>query len=329
MRSLREYLEMVKRFLVVGDNHMDSKTPASRLDNYMEATLMELRETLRIAKAGKCDYYILLGDVFNRIEVGGECRNRALEILASDDGDPWPFEKYVVVGNHDIAHDPDKLEKSALQTLISAGVVKYSDTIDSLPVRFFHFRPFLDKDLNEGCLTRYDDKIMFLHASIVDKPLMFDHVLFSDLKIHDDTRLLFSGHIHRKMESVNKNGVRFINPGSLGRPEISSDYEKGRVSVIMLQYDFSSDEYQTKTFDLKYSAPYDVIFDLDRSKQKRTENKNTELFIEAITNTSVNDNISSNISDDLITFAKSRNVEKEVMEMAKKTIETIKTGGEL
>lgn len=319
---------MIKRFLIVGDNHMDSKTPTSRLDNYMEATLMELTETLRIAKAGKCDYYILLGDVFNRLEVGGECRNRALEILASDDGTPWPFEKYVVVGNHDIAHDPAKLEKSALQTLISAGVVKQVDVLDDLPVRFFHFQPFLDRELNDGMLLRYNEKIMFMHASIVDRPTMFEHVLFSDLVVHRDTRLIFSGHIHRKMEAA-KDNVRFINPGSLGRPEISSDYEKGKVGVILLQYDFDTDEYSTRNFELKYSAPYDVVFDLDRNRQKKSEDKNTELFLDAITNTSVESHISSNISEDLVVFAQNRNVDKSVIAMAKNAIEIFKTGGEL
>ena len=58
---------MIKRFLIIGDNHLDSKTPLSRLDNYMETCLQELLETLQIAKANKVDYYILLGDIFNRI----------------------------------------------------------------------------------------------------------------------------------------------------------------------------------------------------------------------------------------------------------------------
>ena len=84
---------MKKRFLIIGDNHLDSKTPQSRLDNYMLAGLSELEETLKIARAAQVDYYILLGDVFHRIDVGGECRNRALEILSKDEsGKSWGFE---------------------------------------------------------------------------------------------------------------------------------------------------------------------------------------------------------------------------------------------
>lgn len=327
MRILRECVAVIKRFLVVGDNHLDSKSPSSRLDNYMEAGLMELKETLKIAKATNCDYYILLGDLFHRIDVGGECRNRAIEILASDEGEPWPFEKYLIIGNHDIAHDPEKMIKSPAQSLVSAGILKCVDAIPGL-IRFKHFTPTLDQELRDGALETHDEKIICLHASITDKPLIFDHVLFEDLKVNPKTKLLFSGHIHRKMEAE-KDGVKFFNPGSVGRPEISSDFEKNKVSVLLCQFDFDTDDYKTKTVELKYSLPYDVIFDLDANKKKKIENKNTELFIDEITNVSMESEISSDIIEDLILFAKKGNISKDVSEMAVQTVNIIKAGGEL
>ena len=321
---------MKKRFLIIGDNHLDSKTPQSRLDNYMLAGLSELEETLKIARAAQVDYYILLGDVFHRIDVGGECRNRALEILSKDEsGKSWGFEKYLVVGNHDIAHDPDKLHKSALQTLISAGVVKCEDSIEGLPIKFFHFTPSLNKELNEGVLEQHDEEIMFLHASISDKPMIFEHVLFSDLKINKNTKVLFSGHIHRKMEAVNKDGVSFYNPGSLGRPEISIDYEKNNVSVMLMDYDFDLKTHKTKTINLKYSLPYDVVFDLDKNNKRKLENKNTELFIKAITDVTLSDNTTGNLSDDLLSFANDKKIPIEIVNIAIDTINIVKTGGEL
>jgi DNA repair exonuclease SbcCD nuclease subunit len=315
------------RFLFVGDNHLDSRTPTSRLDNYMESGLAELEETLKIAKATKCDYYVLAGDLFNRIDVGGECRNRAIKILASDNGEPWPFKKHLTIGNHDIAHDPDKMEKSAAQSLVSAGILECVDSVEGI-MRFFHFRPSLDQELRDGLLTKYDEKIMFLHASITDKPLMFDHVLFKDLEVNPKTKLLLSGHIHRRMEA-DKPGVKFLNPGSLGRPEISSDYEKNKVSVLLVEYDLSTDEYKTKTIELRSSLPYDVVFDVDANKKKKIENKNTELFIDAITNVSMDNSITSNITEDLLAFAKKANIAENVSDMAIKTVKIIKSGGEL
>ncbi len=322
---MRRRLEMKKKFLIVGDNHLDSRTPKSRLDNYMESSLMELKETLLIAKAAEVDYYIMLGDIFERIEVGGICRNRALEILLSDDGEPWPFEKYVVVGNHDIGHNPSNLNKSALETLIAANALRRVDEISDLGIRFLHFRPDLDDDLRAGFLSDIDSKILFCHASIVDQPSRFEHVLFSDLVVHENTKLIVSGHIHHPMESVSKTGVKFFNPGSLGRSKIDETHHP---RVILLQYDYETDDIKHKYLMLKRALSSDIIFDLDKNNQRKFENKNTELFIEAITNVSITDSISSDLIQDLEVYAEKAKVEKEIINMAKTAINLTKTGGE-
>ena len=80
---------------------------------------------------------------------------------------------------------------------------------------------------------------------------------------------------------------------------------------------------------MKSSLPYDVIFDVDSSKAKKSENKNTQKFLEAITSGSVADKISGNIADDLILFAENRNISKEVTDMAVMAINIIQSGGEL
>jgi DNA repair exonuclease SbcCD nuclease subunit len=316
---------MKKRFLIVGDNHLDSQTPQSRLDNYMESSLMELSETLKIAKAVKADYYILLGDVFNRIEVGGACRNRAVEILASNDGEPWPFKKYVCVGNHDIAHNPSYIGKSALQTLLSAGVLECVDFIEEADVRFLHFTPDLDERLRKGELMNYFNKIYFCHASIVNKPSRFEHVLFSDLIWRDTTKIICSGHIHSPMEATSECGVKFFNPGSIGRTKIEESHAP---QVLLIEYDYDTDKFAYKYFKLKNSLNYDVVFDLDKSKQRKTDNKNTEMFIKSVTNITVGDTVSSDIEVDFRTFAKNKNVkDKDIIEAVVDTINLIKTGG--
>jgi len=38
----------------------------------------------------------------------------------------------------------------------------------------------------------------------------------------------FDQNIHKKM-TAEKDGVKFFNPGSVGRPEISADYEKNKI----------------------------------------------------------------------------------------------------
>jgi DNA repair exonuclease SbcCD nuclease subunit len=316
---------MKKRFLVVGDNHIDNKTPMYRVDNYLQTCIEELRETLLMAEAIKADYYILLGDVFNRIEVSGECRNKVIKTLSSNEGVPWNFKKYCVVGNHDIAHNPDYLEKSALTSLLYGGDIKCIDKLPDLPVRFFHFEPDLDEKLRKGLLEDFEEKIIFLHASIVDKPTRFEHVLFNDLRLNEGTKLIVSGHIHGQMET-SKNDVKFVNPGSLGRTEVS---EKHQPHVLIFDYDFISDKFEYKFLKLKNSLPYDLIFDIEKSTQKKEEDKNTEEFIKAVTDVDFSDNLTGNLENDLRLFAEKQQINNIITNLVIDTMNLVKTGGHL
>ena len=326
MRSMREHNWMKIKFLIAGDKHLDSRSPQSRLDNYMESGLMELLETLQIAEAVKADEYISLGDVFDRIEVGGECRNRALEILSSNGGKPWPFKKTVVIGNHDIAHNPSYIGKSALQTLISANAINVGERNEELSTSFYHFTPQLDDQLRSGVLKHDPSKIIFLHVSIVDKPSRFEHVLFKDLQLNEKTKIIISGHVHAPMESVREDGVRFFNPGCIGRTSVD---ERHAPKVLLLQYDYSNDTFAYKYLTLKNSLKSDVIFDIDKSDKNKQQSKNTEAFISAITNISISDVTSGNIEKDFRAFAEEGKVNENIIKTAIDAIKIIKTGGTL
>ena len=212
--------------------------------------------------------------LFRSIEVGGICRNRVLETLISNDGEPWPFKKYVVMGNHDLNSNPYYLEKSALETLIKAKAVEcLSEPVDDL-FSFYHYTTKLDSQLNEGILQSDPSKIIFLHASITDKPSRFEHVLFDNLEVHKNTKVVCSGHIHSPMESENENGVKFFNPGCLGRTDIS---EQHHPQVLFLQFDTDTDEIVTKYLKLKTSMSYDLIFDIEGAALRKFNNKNAEM----------------------------------------------------
>ena len=95
------------------------------------------------------------------------------------------------------------------------------------------------------------------------------------------------------------------------------------------EFDFETEDFKAKAFQLRYSLPYDVIFDLDGNIKKKTENKNTEKFIETMTSVYIDSAFSSNITEDLMVFAEKTKINKKVIDMAIKTIDIIKTGGEL
>ena len=85
---------MHKKICIVGDPHIDNKQPGSRLDNYMEASLADLKCTLMIAEENKCDAIVFLGDMFDRIQVNAEVTSKLIQTLNKNDyGEPWPFKK--------------------------------------------------------------------------------------------------------------------------------------------------------------------------------------------------------------------------------------------
>lgn len=321
---------MTKRFLVIGDNHLDSHSPSLslRLDSYMETCLMELLECLQIARAMKVDFCVFLGDIFNRIEVGGACRNRAIEVLSKDeDGNPWPFKKYVVIGNHDVANNLHYLNKSALQTLLSSNVIELVDQIEDLPVYLLHYDTELDETIRSGALMHYEDaKIFFAHSSVTDKPALFSHVLFKDIYFPPSAKIFFSGHIHHPMEDINEDGVRFFNPGSIGRTDSTQTHSP---QVLLVQYDFETDKCSHKYFKLKNSLPHDIIFDIDRKKKIKDTNLHTEKFIEAMNDIEIDDLISADIEKDFISFANKKEVKENVIKIVVDSINTIKTGGKI
>ena len=92
---------MHKKICIVGDPHIDNKQPGSRLDNYMEASLADLKCTLMIAEENKCDAIVFLGDMFDRIQVNAEVTSKLIQTLNKNDyGEPWPFKKYTLPRPH-------------------------------------------------------------------------------------------------------------------------------------------------------------------------------------------------------------------------------------
>ena len=94
------------KLLVVGDCHIDSQTPSSRIDDFPQACLMKLQAIHDIAEQHKVTLVVFLGDMFHRkpgAPVSMSFMNDVQEVLGSFK-DIGCF-VYVVVGNHCISYD--------------------------------------------------------------------------------------------------------------------------------------------------------------------------------------------------------------------------------
>lgn len=271
------------RVLFIGDNHCDSATPPSRCDDYCIASAEELQECLEIARDQNCDAVVLLGDVFNRMEVGGRSRNKVLRVTASgNNGAAWPFPIFVTVGNHDIAHDPANLDDSALGTLIAAGTVKKVDYDDDLGIAFGHFVPHFEQHMADGMLMKVPALIWSVHGSITTQPVFGKYILFNDLPLSKKTRLVVAGHIHFPMEETRQDGVRFVNPGNVGRYQATKENMNREIRVLLVDYERDGSRIDLEYIPLKSALPADQVFHVKRIQEKKDKDAEEVQFIKQV-----------------------------------------------
>jgi DNA repair exonuclease SbcCD nuclease subunit len=227
------------RGLFIPDTHLDNRTPTSRMDDYLSSSMEEFYEILYMAQKMKCHYIVHLGDVFHRADPMGICRNQVLDALKGDkEGNPWGFDIFVCVGNHDINNSQYDLQYSALGTLIKVGAIQKVDFDDKYGIGFGHFNTKIEKQIANGLLTKYPAIIWATHATVTlnggfpDNP---DFVEFRNIEFNPECRLLINGHIHHEY-NASKDEVSFVNPGSLARNDFTPDSFHKAPHVVVVDY---------------------------------------------------------------------------------------------
>jgi predicted phosphodiesterase len=319
------------RVLFIGDTHANDKTPEWRSDNYLDTCVSELAEALAVAHERRCDAVVHLGDVFHRLEPSGECRNRILATFQTDsNGDPWPFRKFVVLGNHDIRSHIDNLERSALGTLIYAGAVEKEEACEGLRLGFGHFQSGIEDALREGFLLEkppFQGKpplIWALHAMVVTrKPPFEDYILFEELPLDSTCRLVVAGHYHPPLEQVRSDGTRFINPGSVCRLSLKADERTRQPSVLMVDYALDGSDFQTEMIPLTSCLPASEIFRLEEAEVQAAQSKLMDHYLAQIgmvTAAAVSDDLSQSLHE----TGRAKNIPEAVIKRAVKAVEAVK-----
>jgi predicted phosphodiesterase len=314
---------MTQRKLFIGDNHIDNITPSSRSDNYMEACLEELLSSLEIAKKYKCNSVIFLGDVFHRMEVSALCRNRVINILKSDPGGvPWPFEKFVCVGNHDIDHNIQNLKKSTLGTLLESHVLTMVDESPEHGLYFGHFRNSLVNEMREGLLETTQMPIVVVHASVVLSPYYGDYVIFDELPLSAKTKFLIAGHIHFPMENMRRDGKIFINPGNVGRERATKENMSRKPQVLLLEHNEDCSEYRQKYIILENSANPEDVFRVDEINERKKVQLDTKEYMRRVSQIS-NWTDAEDKYESLRASGKIKQIDSAIVELAVETVKKV------
>lgn len=316
---------MNKKVLFVGDNHISTKTPENRTDNYLEASLSELQDCLDIADKYNVDAVVLLGDLFDRREEGPEARNGALNILSKE----RKYPVYITVGNHDI-QSSYPLNQTSLGTLIEAGVLIKEDYVPELGIAFAHFYPELDADINNGLLTGTPAVIWSCHASILDiKEFYEGHaVMFDSAPLHPTTSIVVAGHIHRPMRMERNDGKLFINPGAVGRRSANKDNLTRDIKVLLLEYNLEGKILNEEYLPLPSSKPYTEVFNLEKIELKKEQKKEAKEFLKNI-NQIRTTNWSYTVLEDkleaLKKMANSKNLSNDIIDVVVSAVKYVNT----
>lgn len=276
----------MKKIIIVGDVHLDHRKIKSRLDNYMESSLIDFKETLKIAKNENADAIFYLGDLFDLNIVTPELEAKVINILKSDEyGEPWPFEIYSLYGNHDVDNVVGKLSKSSINIMFASGLMINTDFVEKYSIYCVQWSERVDENIISGLLKDNDATIILAHAYIADKPSAYvpGTICFDDIDFHEDTKLVVAGHFHYPMDVTREDGKRFINPGSLSRRNFKHDDIERQVQVLsmIINPDEKAVE-EIKYIPVETALPYDLIFDLERRESDKEDKKDVKEFTKSL-----------------------------------------------
>lgn len=124
------------KIMFIGDLHLDSQTPVSRLDNYRELTIKKLLSLLELAIKHNVNTIITPGDFFDKYDQPIPYLNSTMTVFSKyhEAG----ISMYSVIGNHDLPYNNlEYFDTTPLSLMFKSGLVKYigaKETIDNVDI---------------------------------------------------------------------------------------------------------------------------------------------------------------------------------------------------
>jgi DNA repair exonuclease SbcCD nuclease subunit len=259
--------------LVIGDPHIEGRTPGFRKDDFSQTILAKLRWCLEHARKNRL-LPVFLGDVFDKPRDNPTWLiGELIEMLM-----PWPA--VGIYGNHDCA-DPQLGENDSLSILLKSGCYQLVSS-DNFWTGLIEGR----RVVVAGSSYR-EDIPQYFDLDKVPKETMFEEsptvvwLSHHDIDIGNyqngkfgpyemiNVDLLINGHIHRPAKPVRKGQTTWMNPGNISRRS-RSEHSRNHVPTV-LEVTFPESGFKTETVPIPHQ-PFEEVFFLDES----TTNSNDE-----------------------------------------------------
>jgi DNA repair exonuclease SbcCD nuclease subunit len=261
------------RIACVGDQHITSKKPKNRTDNYFETILGKLRQEFEIAREFECPVLIMPGDVFDKYNENHYVVQQVIHLIREF----HPIQVLAVAGQHDQQfHNPD-ISGTALGTLLAAGVITILSQ-DPTPITYgVSVYGASWKDEVPVIITPNYCNILVLHKMIVDEKLWAEqegHTWCNQFLQKNKFDLIVSGDNHKRFFA--KSGKKtLVNMGAMMRSSIAQVDHKPMVAI------YDTDSKETTFVDLKIE-PMENVMCLEKAKVEKEKNEQLEAFVKSL-----------------------------------------------
>lgn len=213
-------LKYMDNLVCLGDLHLSSRTPSSRVDDYSETSLEKLRAVLDLCLRKSYRHVLLPGDIYHTPIQPISYINAVIDVLKEFKENNITL--YGIYGNHCLTHNSlAYADKSATGLLFKTGYVKELRSVEFLcnagytvGIHGFHY----PEDITPATALEQDSKI---NICVAHKFYKVGHKIEETLLAEDIDKLGYNiyvlGHDHVPYDLVNHNGAYIVRPGRFMR----------------------------------------------------------------------------------------------------------------
>ena len=253
----------------IGDIHIDDRQPKFRSDDYCLSIAKKLNWALTWCRENGVDKIILLGDVFNKKEVGGRARNLTIKVFQNHISTPNYPEILCTIGNHDTGNDMINFKNTTLYTLSQCGFITIPRSPNYDPesmVAFVHHTLKIDDEIKETGLIHPEALIWSVHASLYHQPSQYG-IDFNNIEMHGPAKLVVCGHIHSSYQCMRNDGRQLINPGPITRNAYTAGIRNQKIQMLIIEHDRKS--ITNKKFIQIPHADVDEVFHVEKIEMQK------------------------------------------------------------
>lgn len=268
------------KVLFVGDLHLDSTTPSSRVDDYSDTSISKLYSLKNICLVKSIKCVVFLGDIFNKHDQSNTYLNKVLKVFKSFKDDNISL--YTVVGNHDLSFERmDTLSRSPLQMLFTTGLLNHLDQEVLDTGSYLVTLKGLDYPDSPVSVSELDlhTKVNVLCAHRFFNYAYNDpHNLSTDDCISLGYQVYAMGHDHIQYDVENYRSFLVVRPGSFMRTSSHAYNLSRNVSVDIIEFQGTEDQPRLIPIRENLSVkPASEVF--STSVYQRSEEKSLELIM--------------------------------------------------